>query len=88
MSGAGTGGTITGVGRRLESADPRTQIVLADPVGSGLTGWVETGELVARGPVLGRQATPVREPCTNTGALTVELAHRGADLLSRLLHTH
>ena len=45
VSGAGTGGTITGVGRRLEAADPRTQIVLADPVGSGLAGWVETGEL-------------------------------------------
>lgn len=45
VSGAGTGGTITGVGRALKAADPRTQIVLADPVGSGLAGWVETGEL-------------------------------------------
>ena len=45
VSGAGTGGTITGVGRRLRAADSRTQIVLADPVGSSLAGWVETGEL-------------------------------------------
>ena len=45
VSGAGTGGTLTGVGRRLKAADPRTRIVLADPVGSGLAGWVETGEL-------------------------------------------
>ncbi|MCB9762108.1 MAG: cysteine synthase family protein [Alphaproteobacteria bacterium] len=50
VSGAGTGGTITGVGRRLKAADPRTQIVLADPVGSGLAGWVETGELGPDGP--------------------------------------
>jgi cysteine synthase len=50
VSGAGTGGTITGVGRRLKAADPRTQVVLADPVGSGLAGWVETGELGPDGP--------------------------------------
>jgi cysteine synthase len=40
VSGAGTGGTITGVGRRLKAADPRTQIILADPIGSTLAGWV------------------------------------------------
>lgn len=45
VSGAGTGGTITGVGRRLKSVDSRTQIVLADPVGSGLAHWFETGEM-------------------------------------------
>jgi len=45
VAGAGTGGTITGVGRRLKAVDPRTRIVLADPVGSGLAQWVETGEL-------------------------------------------
>lgn len=45
VAGAGTGGTITGVGRRLKSIDARTQIVLADPVGSGLAHWVKTGEI-------------------------------------------
>jgi len=50
VSGAGTGGTITGVGRRLKSVDPQTQIVLADPVGSGLAHWVRTGELGPDGP--------------------------------------
>jgi len=44
VAGAGTGGTITGVGRRLKAALPRVQIVLADPVGSGLADWVETGK--------------------------------------------
>ena len=45
VAGAGTGGTISGVGRRLKSALPRVRIVLADPVGSGLADWVETGRI-------------------------------------------
>jgi cysteine synthase len=45
VAGAGTGGTISGVGRRLKAALPRVRIVLADPVGSGLADWVETGEI-------------------------------------------
>jgi len=43
--GAGTGGTISGVGRRLKAALPRVRVVLADPVGSGLADWVETGHI-------------------------------------------
>jgi cysteine synthase len=42
---SGTGGTITGVGRRLKEQDPRTQVVLADPIGSSLADWVSTGTL-------------------------------------------
>jgi cysteine synthase len=45
VAGAGTGGTISGVGRRLKSALSRVRIVLADPVGSALADWVETGTL-------------------------------------------
>lgn len=45
VAGAGTGGTITGVGRRFAEACPGARIVLADPVGSGLADWVETGKL-------------------------------------------
>ena len=45
VSGAGTGGTITGVGRRLKHVFPGVRIVLADPIGSGLADWVETGVL-------------------------------------------
>lgn len=44
VAGAGTGGTITGVGRRLKKAFQKVRIVLADPVGSVLADWVETGE--------------------------------------------
>jgi cysteine synthase len=43
VAGAGTGGTISGVGRRLKASLPGVRVVLADPVGSGLAGWVETG---------------------------------------------
>jgi cysteine synthase len=45
VAGAGTGGTISGVGRKLKSALPRVRVVLADPVGSGLADWVETGRV-------------------------------------------
>jgi cysteine synthase len=45
VAGAGTGGTISGVGRRLKAALPGVRIVLADPVGSGLADWVETGRI-------------------------------------------
>lgn len=34
VAGAGTGGTISGVGRYLKQKNPKLQIVLADPVGS------------------------------------------------------
>ena len=47
---SGTGGTITGVGKRLKEYDPRTQVVLADPVGSSLADWVNTGTLGPDGP--------------------------------------
>ncbi|NUP10852.1 MAG: cysteine synthase family protein [Polyangiaceae bacterium] len=45
VAGAGTGGTISGVGRRLKAAIVGVRVVLADPEGSGLAGWVETGKL-------------------------------------------
>lgn len=45
VAGAGTGGTISGVGRRLKERDPRTRVVLADPVGSRLAGLINAGEL-------------------------------------------
>ncbi|MBP6630276.1 MAG: cysteine synthase family protein [Kofleriaceae bacterium] len=49
VAGVGTGGTLTGVGRRLKAHDPRVRVVLADPVGSALADWVETGRLGADG---------------------------------------
>ncbi len=52
VAGAGTGGTISGVGRRLRAAIPGVAIVLADPVGSALADWVETGVPGADGSYL------------------------------------
>lgn len=49
VAGAGTGGTLTGVGRRLKAALPGVRVVLADPIGSALADWVETGHLGADG---------------------------------------
>jgi cysteine synthase len=40
VAGAGTGGTITGVGRFLKRRVPGVRVILADPVGSGLARWV------------------------------------------------
>jgi cystathionine beta-synthase len=52
VTGVGTGGTITGVGRYLKNIDPDIQIVLADPVGSGLAGLVNHGLLGPDEPYL------------------------------------
>ena len=45
----GTGGTLAGVGRFLKNKKPGVRIVLADPMGSGLHSWVQTGEMKAEG---------------------------------------
>jgi cysteine synthase len=45
VAGAGTGGTITGVGRRLKASLKTVRIVLADPIGSALADWVDSGRL-------------------------------------------
>jgi cystathionine beta-synthase len=45
VAGAGTGGTISGVGRFLKARVPRVRIVLADPVGSRIAGLVRDGVL-------------------------------------------
>jgi cysteine synthase len=50
VAGAGTGGTLTGVGRHLQRTVPGARIVLADPAGSALAGWVRTGQVGADGP--------------------------------------
>jgi cysteine synthase len=50
VAGAGTGGTITGVGRFLKTRVPGVRIVLADPVGSVLAGWARTGAIGPDGP--------------------------------------
>lgn len=50
VSAAGTGGTISGAGQFLKEHVPGVQIVLADPIGSGLGEWINTGVLGPDGP--------------------------------------
>jgi cysteine synthase len=52
VAGAGTGGTITGVGRVFRRRGVNARIVLADPVGSVLADWVETGSVGPDGSYL------------------------------------
>ncbi|MBC6983120.1 cystathionine beta-synthase [Caulobacter sp. 17J80-11] len=47
--GVGSGGTLTGLGRFFEKVSPKTEMVLADPVGSILCHYHETGELIEAG---------------------------------------
>jgi cysteine synthase len=50
VSSAGTGGTISGAGRFLKERIPGLPVVLADPIGSSLGEWVNTGTLGPDGP--------------------------------------
>jgi cysteine synthase len=52
VAGVGTGGTITGVGRVLARERPTAKVILADPIGSALADYIETGTLGADGSYL------------------------------------
>ncbi len=43
--GVGSSGTVTGIGKYLEEHAPNVEMILADPVGSVLTDYVNKGEL-------------------------------------------
>jgi cystathionine beta-synthase len=47
--GVGSGGTLTGIGRFMRQHSTKTKMVLADPVGSILCHYVETGEMIEAG---------------------------------------
>jgi len=45
----GTGGTLAGTAMALKERNPAVRIVLADPEGSALYGWVQNGDLTVTG---------------------------------------
>ncbi|MEA2906764.1 MAG: cystathionine beta-synthase [Alphaproteobacteria bacterium] len=47
--GVGSGGMLTGIGRFMRQASPKTAMILADPVGSILAPLVETGNTIQAG---------------------------------------
>ncbi|HEX4301811.1 MAG TPA: cystathionine beta-synthase [Rhizomicrobium sp.] len=49
VCGVGSGGTLTGLGRFFAKASPKTQMVLADPVGSILAPLIATGKMTEAG---------------------------------------
>ncbi|HKK09062.1 MAG TPA: pyridoxal-phosphate dependent enzyme, partial [Gemmatimonadota bacterium] len=50
VASAGTGGTVTGVGRYLKERDPSIRVVLGDPAGSIFAGYFATGEVGPHAP--------------------------------------
>jgi len=47
--GVGSGGTLTGIGRYFAKVSPKTEMVLADPVGSVLAPLIKTGKMEEAG---------------------------------------
>jgi cysteine synthase A len=87
---SGTGGTLTGVGRALKRRKPQVRIALADPAGSALANYVNTGELVAHGNSISEGIGSSRITANFDGA-PIDLAWSIPDdesipLAHRLLH--
>ncbi len=78
VAGAGTGGTITGVGRHLKRDVPSVRVVLADPIGSGLAQWVETGSVGPDGSYAVEGIGP-SEPPANLHRDVIDEAERVSD---------
>jgi cysteine synthase A len=64
----GTGGTLAGVGLALKERKPGVRIVLADPEGSGLYGWVKSNDLTVEGSSITEGIGQSRVPANLEGA--------------------
>jgi cystathionine beta-synthase len=49
VAGIGSGGTMTGLGRFFKRVSPKTEMVLADPLGSILAPFLRTGKMIEAG---------------------------------------
>jgi cystathionine beta-synthase len=47
--GVGSGGTLSGLGRYFKKVSPKTEMIVADPVGSIIAPLVNTGEMITPG---------------------------------------
>jgi len=64
----GTGGTLAGVSLALKERNPNVRIVLADPYGSSLYGWVKTGDMTIEGSSITEGIGQSRVPENLSGA--------------------
>jgi cysteine synthase A len=64
----GTGGTLAGVALALKARNPGVRIVLADPEGSGLYGWVKSNDLSVSGSSITEGIGQSRVPANLEGA--------------------
>lgn len=64
----GTGGTLAGVALALKARNPQVRIILADPEGSGLYGWVKNGDLSISGSSITEGIGQSRVPGNLDGA--------------------
>jgi cysteine synthase A len=65
----GTGGTLAGVSLALKQRKPEVRIVLADPDGSGLYGWVKNNDLTVTGSSITEGIGQSRVPGNLEGVL-------------------
>lgn len=77
----GTAGTLAGVGRALKARNPEVKIALADPAGSALSSYVNTGELKAEGGSISEGIGSSRITANFSGA-PIDLAWSIADVES------
>jgi cysteine synthase A len=74
----GTGGTLAGVSLALKERNPDIRIVLADPLGSGLYGWVKSNDLTVEGSSITEGIGQSRVP-ENLSGVTIDDAERIPD---------
>jgi len=64
----GTGGTLAGTALALKERNPNIRVVLADPEGSGLYGWVKSNHLTVTGSSITEGIGQGRVPANLEGA--------------------
>ena len=74
----GTGGTLAGVSLALKARNPDVRIILADPEGSGLYGWVKSGDLTVSGSSITEGIGQSRVP-ENLSGVAIDDAERIPD---------